>query len=239
MDQAQVLSRLYELQDLEYQKFHGSLMPDRKGLIGVRMPDLWNLSKAIIAEDPEGFLATCPFDFYEQNMLYGMVLSRMKWDIPRLLEELDKFLPRIDNWAVCDCTAGNLKVVKKHKTEVKRWILDRIVRPEPYTIRFCICLLMDYYLDEPDITSVLTVFSGIKSDHYYVNMGLSWALCECLVKQYGQTLPLLEGKQLPVWVHNKTIQKAVESYRISPEQKSYLRSLKIPKSKTEPTDHKK
>ena len=227
MNQEQVLKRLYELQDLGYQKFHSHLIPGANQVIGVRMPALRALAKAIVKDQPEEFLRTCPHDWYEQSMLSGMVLAQSDFDAEKVQEQLDLFLPYVNNWAVCDCTANQLKIIKKNKAAFWDWILAHLDSTRPFTVRFCICLLMGYYLEEPYIDRVLEIFRSIRSEDYYVNMGLAWALCECLIKYYPKTLPVLEQKILPSWVQNKTIQKAVDSFRITEEQKTMLRSLRI------------
>ncbi len=227
MNQEQVLGKLYELQDLGYQKFHSHLVPGKNQIIGVRMPALRALSKSIAKDHPEDFLKTCPHEWYEQTMLYGMVLAQSNLEIDKFLEALEAFLPHVDNWAVCDCTANSLRIIKKNKAMFWDWIIDHLQSSHPFTIRFCTCLLMGYYLDEEHIDRVLDLLSGIRSEDYYVNMGLSWALCECLIKHYAKTLPVLKRKSLMPWVQNKTIQKAVDSFRISNEQKEIMRSLRM------------
>lgn len=225
--QQQILERLYELQDFGYQKFHANLMPGKDKIIGVRIPSLRMLAKTISNDHSEEFLATCPHDWYEQSMLFGMVLAQSGFGIDKVLHELDRFMPYIDNWAVCDCTANGLKIITKNKAVVWDWIDNNINSGHPFTTRFCICLLMGYFIDDAHIDRVLYIFANVESDHYYVKMGLAWALCECLIKQYTKTLPVVKNKSLSPWVQNKTIQKAVESFRITNEQKELLRTLKI------------
>lgn len=227
MYQQQILERLYELQDFGYQKFHANLMPGKDKIIGVRIPDLRALAKTISKDNAEEFLTTCPHDWYEQSMLFGMVLAQSGFGIEKVLYELDRFMPYIDNWAVCDCTANGLKIITKNKSVVWDWINNNINSEHPFTTRFCICLLMGYYIEDAYIDRVLDVFTNILSDHYYVKMGLAWALCECLIKQYNKTLSIIEQKRLSPWVQNKTIQKSFESFRITNEQKELLRSLKM------------
>lgn len=231
MNPQQVLEKLIELQDTGYQAFHAGLVPGKNRIIGVRMPDLHRLAKVIVKDGPEAFLRTCPHDWYEQDMLYGMVLGKADFPIEKVLEELDRFLPYVDNWAVCDCTANGLRVIGKEKAAAWDWTVRCLQSGHPFTVRFGICILMGYYLDAEHIDRVLDLFAAVRREDYYVNMGLSWALCECLVRHYDKTLPLLSQKSLPPWVQNKTIQKAVESYRITAEQKAVLRSFKIKPNK--------
>ncbi len=232
MNQQQVLEKLVELQDLDYQKFNAGLVPGNNRMIGVRMPDLRRLAKLILKDGSgisaaEAFLDACPHDFYEQSMLYGIVLGEAGFDIDKTLARLDEFLPHIDNWAVCDCTVNRLRIVEKNKEAVLAWIRPRLLSPEPFTRRVCICLLMNFYIEEGHIDEVLRLLRSVRSEEYYVNMGLAWALCECLIHFYEKTLTLLQEKSLSPWVQNKTIQKARESFRISAAQKQELLNLKI------------
>jgi 3-methyladenine DNA glycosylase AlkD len=160
-------------------------------------------------------------------MLYGIVLALSCLPPEKIRERLDIFLPHIDNWAVCDGTAASLRIIALDKDAFWDWIMRHRTDPEPFTIRFLICLLMDYYLDETHIDKVLEIFTGIRSEEYYVSMGLAWALCECLIRHYDKTLPVLTRKTLHPRVQNKTIQKSTESFRLTREQKQTLRSLKI------------
>ena len=222
---------LFAMQDLSYRDFHSRLMPDvdKAAVIGVRVPELRKYVKEL-AKDPEiqEFLDDLPHQYYEENNVHGFLIQQMK-EYEKCMEELEKFLPYINNWATCDMTSP--KVFKKHKEElleaVRRWIASDHV----YTVRYGIGMLMQHYLAEDFREEYPQMVSEIQSEEYYVNMMIAWYFATALAKQYETILPYIEKQKLDVWTHNKTIQKACESYRITPEQKAYLRTLKIKKKK--------
>ncbi len=159
-------------------------------------------------------------------MLHGLLVSEIK-DYEKAVEETDRFLPYVDNWAVCDIMSP--KVFKKHKTELIEKIREWTGSEETYTVRFGIEMLMSHYLDEDFKAEYLEIPAVIRSEEYYVNMMIAWCCARGLAKQWHSTVPYIENNRLDKWTHNKTIQKAVESYRITDEQKAYLRTLKIAK----------
>lgn len=225
----QVQKKLFELQDLKYRDFHAKLVPtmDKEKVIGVRTPALRKFAKVYgKTEEAKEFLKVLPHQYYEENNLHGLLIEQLK-DYDQCLTELERFLPHIDNWATCDLLA--VKIVKKHLDtfikEVYRWIdSDRT-----YTIRFGIGMLMRYYLEDEFRIEYPEKVAAVQSEEYYVNMMRAWYFATALAKQYDQILPFIEERRLDVWTHNKSIQKAIESYRITPEQKAYLRTLKIKK----------
>ena len=224
-----VQKRLFEMQDAEYRDFHAKLVPtmEKTKFIGIRTPMLRKFAKKFgKTEESEIFLQVLPHQYYEENNLHGLLIEQIR-DYDKCLEELERFLLFIDNWATCDLLA--LHMMKKHRDvfirEVFRWIeLD-----QPYTIRFGISMLMRHYLDEEFKTEYPEKVATIRSEEYYVNMMRAWYFATALAKQYENVLPFLEKRQMDVWTHNKTIQKAIESYRITSEQKEYLRTLRIKK----------
>ena len=226
-----IREELFSMQDLSYREFHSRLMPDveKDTVIGIRVPVLRKYVKEL-AKDPEigEFLEDLPHRYYEENNVHGFLIQQMK-EYGQCMEELEKFLPYIINWATCDMTSP--KVFKKHKEElleaVRRWIVSDHV----YTVRYGIGMLMQHYLDEDFREEYPQMVSEIRSEEYYVNMMIAWYFATALAKQYETILPYIEKQKLDVWTHNKTIQKACESYRITSEQKAYLRTLKIKKKK--------
>ena len=224
-----VQTRLFELQDLKYRDFHAKLMPtvNKEKIIGVRTPALRVFAKKYgKTDEAKEYLQILPHQYYEENNLHGLLIEQIK-DYDTCLEELERFLPYIDNWATCDMLA--VKVVKNHLDtfidEVYRWMES----DHAYTIRFGISMLMRYYLEDAFQMEYPEKVAQIRSEEYYVNMMCAWYFATALAKQYDKILPFIEKQKLDVWTHNKTIQKAIESYRISPEQKEYLRGLKIKK----------
>lgn len=224
-----VQTRLFELQDLKYRDFHAKLMPtvNKEKIIGVRTPALRVFAKKYgKTDEAKEYLQILPHQYYEENNLHGLLIEQIK-DYDTCLEELERFLPYIDNWATCDMLA--VKVVKNHLDtfidEVYRWMES----DHAYTIRFGISMLMSYYLEDAFQMEYPEKVAQIRSEEYYVNMMRAWYFATALAKQYDKILPFIEKQKLDVWTHNKTIQKAIESYRITPEQKEYLRGLKIKK----------
>lgn len=218
--------QLFELQDLEYREFHSRLMPeiDIENIIGIRVPVLRAFAKQLAGtETTERFIQELPHTYYEENNLHMMLITSIR-DYDRCLYELQRFLPYIDNWATCDFPAP--KCFAKHKQELLPEIRMWIVSGETYTIRYGIGMLMRLYLDEDFSPEYLDIVTGISSEEYYVNMMLAWYLATALAKQWKAVIPYLEERRLPDWVHRKTIQKAIESRRITEEQKVYLRSLR-------------
>lgn len=225
-----IQSKLFELQDIKYRDFQSKLMPtvDKGKIIGVRTPALRAFAKEFgKTEEAKEFLKILQHQYYEENNLHGLLIEQIK-DYEECLEELERFLPYIDNWATCDLLA--VRTVKKHLDifikEVYRWIESK----DTYTIRFGISMLMRYYLEDYFKMEYLEKVASIQSEEYYVNMMRAWYFATALAKQYDNILPFIEERRLDIWTHNKTIQKAIESYRITTEQKEYLRTLKIKKS---------
>lgn len=221
-----VQEQLFELQDLKYQEFQSKLIPNINAdtVIGVRTPVLRKFAKDF-AKNPEAgsFMEALPHKYYEENNLQGLLIEKIK-DYELCIAEINKFLPYIDNWATCDLMSP--VVFKKHLPELLEQIKSWITSEHTYTIRFGIEMLMKYYLDEEFKTEYLEMAASVVSEEYYVNMMIAWYFATALAKQYEAAVPFIQQEKLSVWTHNKTIQKAVESYRISPEQKTYLKSLK-------------
>ena len=222
-----IRKQLFELQDLKYRNFNSSLIPtvDKETVIGVRTPQLRKLAKEL-SKDPDigVFLRTLPHKYYEENNLHGLIIEGMK-DYDKCIAEMELFLPYIDNWATCDIISP--KVFKKHLHELLDEIKVWIGSDHTYTIRFGIKMLMSFYLDDRFKPECPEMVAGVKSEEYYVNMMIAWYFATALAKQYDAVIPFIEGKRLDKWTHNKAIQKSVESYRITPEQKAYLKTLKV------------
>lgn len=218
---------LFEMQDLSYRDFYSRLMPtvDKSQIIGIRTPQLRKFAKEFAkSEEREEFLKDLPHQYYEENNLHAFLLEMCK-NYEWIVEKLDEFLPYMDNWATCD--AIRPKVFKKHLPELLVKIEEWMASEHVYTIRFGIGMLMSFYLDAAFKPEYLERVAQIRSREYYVNMMIAWYFATALAKQYDATLPYIEEKRLDVWTHNKAIQKAIESYRITDEQKEYLRMLKI------------
>lgn len=220
---------LFAKQDIKYRDFQAPLFPniDKERMVGVRTPDLKKLAKELFgSETANKFIETLPHRYFDENQLHAFIISLIK-DYETCLKEVDRFLPYFDNWATCDQLSP--KVFAKHKDEliitIKRWLKSK----HTYTVRFAIGMLMQHYLDESFKEEYMKMVASIKSEEYYVNMMIAWYFATALAKQWGSAIKYIEDKCLDPWVHNKTIQKAVESHRISDDQKTYLKSLKVNK----------
>ena len=221
-----VQTHLFELQDLKYRDFHAKLMPtvNKEKIIGVRTPALRVFAKKYgKTDEAKEYLQILPHQYYEENNLHGLLIEQIK-DYDTCLEELERFLPYIDNWATCDIPRP--KCFAKHKTELLPVIKEWIASGNTYTIRYGIGTLMSFYLDEDFKPEYIELVASVQSEEYYVNMMIAWYLATALAKQWDATIPYLEERKLSPWVHRKTIQKAVESYRITDEQKVYLKTLR-------------
>lgn len=224
-----IKDELFSLQDKKYGEFQSKLIPtvDPETVIGVRTPELRKFAKQLVKrDDTADFLNDLPHRYFEENQLHAFILSEMK-DFPACMREVCRFLPFVDNWATCDQMSP--KVFRKHRPELSEKIKTWLDSGETYTIRFAIGMLMEHFLDEDFDPEYPDLAAGIRSDEYYVNMMTAWYFATALAKQYDRILPYLENHCLDPWTHNKTIQKAVESYRITDEQKDYLKKLKIKK----------
>ena len=222
-----LLEILFENQDIKYRDFQSKLIPtiDPEKIIGVRTPVLRKIAKDFSKTNyAEPFLYFLPHKYYEENNVHGFLIENMK-DYDQVIKNLNSFLPYVDNWATCDLMSP--KVFKKHREELFEEIQKWIKSQHTYTVRFAIGMLMSFYLGENFNSIYGDLVSSVKSDEYYINMMIAWYFATALAKNYDEVLPYLQEKKLEKWTHNKTIQKAVESYRITAEKKEYLKSLKI------------
>jgi len=222
----QVRSDLFQMRDMEYHAFHSKLIPniDPERIIGVRTPELRKYSKQLSkTSQAEEYMTILPHIYYDENNLHGFLIEEIK-DYSLTIEALDSFLPFVDNWATCDMISP--KIFKKHLPELEIKIREWMNSEHTYTKRFGMSMLMKYYLDDLFSVEYLDMVASIKSNEYYINMMIAWFFATALARQYDATLPYIQNHKLDKWIHNKTIQKCVESYRITPEQKAYLKTLK-------------
>ena len=223
-----IIKKLYELQDSKYKEFNSKLIPniDSGKVIGVRVPDIRQLAKDIKDEAYiDKFLLELPHKYQEENILHGILLTLIYKDIDKLLDKLDIFLKYADNWVITDTICP--KLFKKYPDKVYQYIKKWINSKDEYVIRFGVVSLLQFYLDDNFKKEVLELVKNIRSEYFYVKMAIAWFYSFALIKQYDDTIKYFENKELELWIHNKAIQKAVESYRISSIRKEYLRSLKI------------
>lgn len=224
----QIKNKLKELSDQKYHDFHSSLCPGIENIIGVRVPVLRNYAKELFKlKDWKQTIKEIDNEYYEEIMLQGMLIGQAKNEkIDTILKCIEGFIPKIDNWAICDTFCAGLKITKKHKKEMWEFIQKYLKSDKEFEIRFAIVMILDYYIEEEYLQKNFEIFEKIKHDGYYVKMAVSWAISICLIKFYDRTINYLQSCNLDNWTYNKSIQKAIESYRITNEQKEYLRKIK-------------
>jgi len=223
----EIQERLFELQDEKYRDFQAKLIPtaDPASVIGVRTPELRKLAKELSKKDDiDAFLEALPHGYFDENQLHAFILSGMK-DYGKCMSGVCSFLPFVDNWATCDQMSP--KVFGKNKDDLLTHIKEWLRSDRTYTVRFAVGMLMEHFLGDDYDIAYPEMVAAIRSDEYYVNMMRAWYFATALAKQYDSAVRFIEEKKLDRWTHNKAIQKSVESYRITPEQKTYLKSLKI------------
>lgn len=221
-----ILEKLYSMQDKNYALFQAKLTPNipPEKFIGVRVPECRRLAKSLSKEnDISAFLDSLPHSYYDENILHALLISEIK-DYYKCIYELERFLPYVDNWAVCDIISP--KPFKKHKNtlivKIKEWSASN----HTYTCRFGLRMLMSHFLDEDFKPEYLDIPASINSDEYYINMMKAWFFATALAKQWDASISYIQEKRLDEWTHKKTIQKAIESYRITKEQKDLLKTLR-------------
>ena len=222
--QEKITKRLFELQDEKYRDFNAALIPniDKERIVGVRIPALRKIAKELIkGEEKEALMSALPHKYLEENHLHAFLINEIK-DFDTCIFELDRFLPCVDNWSTCDSIRprsflGNTDRLIPH---IERWLRSE----HAYTVRFAIEVLMVYYLGEKFDERFIDMVTGVKSDEYYVNMMIAWYFATALAKRWDDTISVIDDERLATWVHNKTIQKALESYRVTDKHKEYLRN---------------
>ena len=227
MTNEEIRNCLFELKDEKYKEFTLKIIPglEPDNVIGVRTPQIAKIAKEIIKSgDYSSFLDDCPHKYYEEKGIHVAIINSMK-DYDSVIKEIDRFIPYVDNWATCD----GIKPKKAFSKNCDRLIIDakRWIKSEHiYTKRFGIEMIMNFFLDDNFKREYNDLVASIRSDEYYINMMIAWYFATALAKQYNDTIPFIENRRLDEWTHKKTIQKARESYRITEEQKEYLKSLK-------------
>lgn len=223
-----IKEKLHSLSDSKYKEFHGGLCPGTNNIIGVRVPILRAYAKELAKQyEIKELLEEIDDEFYEEIMLKGMLIGLSKESFEVVKGYIQNFVPKIDNWAVCDVFCGGLKMTKKYKAEMWEFIQKYLDSDAEFDIRFGVVIILSYYIDEDYIAQDFKVFNSVKSQDYYVKMAVAWAISVCLIKFYDETMVYLrDTAELDKFTYNKAIQKAIESYRINDEQKQCLRKMK-------------
>ncbi len=227
MNRDEIVAELFRMQDKDYAVLQAKIIPNvaSENIIGVRTPALRTFAKSLYKDsDIDAFLSDVPHQYFDEEQLHAFVISLEK-DFDKCIAQVDAFLPFVDNWATCDQLSP--KVFKKSPEKLLPYIETWIKSDKTYTVRFAIGMLMQHFLDDHFDTKYADMVAKVRSEEYYINMMIAWYFATALAKQYESILPYIEEKRLDDWAHNKAIQKSVESYRITDEQKKYLKSLKV------------
>lgn len=222
----EIREKLFLLADEKYKKFHSSLCPGTNNIIGIRVPVLRNFAKEIAKGDWQQYLNNAKNDYYEEVMLQGMVIGLAKMELQQRLEYIKKFVPKIDNWAICDTACAGFKFAKQYPKETWEFIKPYLNSNKEFQIRFGVVMLIDFYITEDYIKDVLKILNEIEHDGYYVKMAVAWAISICYIKFPKDTFELLQNNKLDILTYNKALQKIIESYRVSKEEKEKIRAMK-------------
>ena len=223
-----ILEEIILKKDDTYKDFQSKLVPGVENILGLRGPLAKEIAKKYANTDTgKRFLKNLPHKYYDENLVHGYMLGFLKCDFENLQNYIEDFLPYIDNWAVCDSMVCGLKNYFKNTHTVSDFVFSCLKSEKTYTVRFGLVSLLVYYISDTYIDKIFEETLKIKSDEYYIKMGVAWLYSVCLVKNYEKTLPIIKNQLLDKWTHNKSIQKAKESFRITKEQKEYLNTLKI------------
>lgn len=223
----EIREKLFEKQDLKYKEFHGKLCPNLDKIIGVRVPELKKIAKQIAKTDYKNYLKNAQDEYYEELLLQGLVIGYSKTTLEEKLKYLEKFVPKINSWAVCDVTCGTLTIAQKYEKEVWEFLQQYIKSKKEYEIRFALVMYLDYYLKEEYIDKILEQINNITSKDYYVQMAIAWLVSIAYIKQKEKTEKFLKNNKLDKFTQNKSISKICESYRITPEEKERVKKYKI------------
>lgn len=222
----EIRKKIFELADEKYKEFHSGLCPNTNNIVGVRVPILRNYAKELASGDFRKYLKNAKNDYYEEIMLQGMVIGLAKMDIEERLKYIEGFVPKIDNWAICDVFCAGLKFVNKNKEQVWKFLQKYTKSKEEFELRFLIVMMLDFYITEEYINKVIALLDSIKHTGYYVKMAISWTISVAYVKYPKITMEYLKNNTLDDFTYNKALQKILESYRVSDEDKKIIRGMK-------------
>lgn len=222
-----IRKQIFELQEASYQKFISALIPNIDNVLGVRMPDLRKLAKEIAKGDWRTYLQTANDEYFEEVMLQGLVIGYAKADVEELLTYIETFVPKMDNWSVCDSFCTGLKFTKQNQQRVWSFLQPYLISNKEYELRFGIVMLLDYYIEPNYIDRVLDLLDDVQHEGYYAKMAVAWALSICFVKLPDQTMKYLTGDHsLDLFTYNKALQKITESTRVEADVKEIIRGMK-------------
>ena len=224
----EIKNKLKELADVKYKEFHSGLCPNTENILGVRVPILRNYAKEVLKQYKiEDLLENIDNEYYEEILLQGMIIGLSKEkDMEKILGYIKEFIPKIDNWATCDVFCAGLKITKKNKEIMWEFIKPYLNSSKEFEIRFGIVMILDYYIEEQYLEENFRIFENVKNEEYYVQMAIAWAISICLIKYFNETIEYLKTSKLDKFTYNKALQKEIESFRISEENKKILRNMK-------------
>lgn len=227
MKNEQIRRKIEELADEEYRKFHTGLCPNSNEILGVRVPVLRNFAKEIVKEgNIEEYLENALDNSYEEILLQGMVLGLWKIEVENFSKYLEKFIPKVNSWAVCDVSVAGFKITKKNMEYMWNFTQKYLKSDKEFELRFAIVMMLDFYITEEYIDQVLEILNNIKHDGYYVKMAVAWTLQVAFVKFPDKTMKLLKENKIEDWTYNKALQKIIESYRVDEKTKNEIRKMK-------------
>lgn len=221
-----IRKKIFELADSKYKEFHSALCPGTDNIVGVRVPVLRNYAKELAKGDFRNYLSNAKDYYYEEVMLQGMVIGIAKMEYKERIEYICKFVPKIDNWAVCDVFCAGLKFVNKNKEKVWKFLQNYKDSTKEFELRFFIVMLLDFYITDEYIKEVIQIFDSIKHEGYYVKMAIAWAVSVAYIKYPEITIQYLRDNSLDDFTYNKALQKIIESYRVGDEDKEVIRDMK-------------
>lgn len=226
MDNNQIRKYLEDLADEKYKNFHKGLCPGTTDILGVRVPVLRNFSKELSKQDFKKYLDNAVNNSYEEILLQGLVIGYSKMSLKEYQMYLERFIPKINNWAVCDVTVSGLKFIKKYNEDMWRFIQKYLKSEKEFELRFAIVTMLDFYITEDYIERVLEIINNIKSEAYYVKMAVAWTIQVAFVKFQDKTMKFLQNNKLDNWTYNKALQKIIESYRVNESTKKKIKCMK-------------
>lgn len=227
MNNKEIKEKLLDLADEEYKKFHTSLCPNTIEILGVRAPKLRELAKEIVkSENVKEYLENAIDDSYEEILLQGMVLGLWKTNIEEFTYYLEKFVPKIQSWAICDMSVSSFKIVKKNKEYIWNFLQKYLKSDKEYEIRFVLVMILNNYIEEEYLEEVFKILNSINNDAYYVKMAKAWTIQVAFVSFPVESIKFLENNKLDDWTYNKALQKILESYKVSEETKQIIRNMK-------------
>jgi 3-methyladenine DNA glycosylase AlkD len=221
-----VRERILELVDEQYRQFHSGLLPGTDNILGVRLPLLRELAKELAKGDWRGYLESAQDEYYEEVMLQGLVIGHAKANIAEILSYVSAFVPKINNWAVCDSFCSSLKITKQHMELVWQFLQPYLQSRKEFELRFGIVMLLDFYIVDEYIDQVLSRLDAVKHEAYYVKMAVAWAFSICFIHYPEKTMAYLQNNTLDDFTYHKALQKITESFRIDKETKVLIRSMK-------------